>query len=321
MLQILVPSAHLLDLLPHFRHEFIRRDNLHPAALAQEPHLDAVAVDLGLNQVAAAAPFDHLGRGQLVQHRLQRWPGKVKPHGAQCAGPHKEAPAAQHPFVKDGRWLRLGGRSMYHNPLDAIHTEVQRMALALIGAEGDEIEIEVRKHHRSGPQPMGDQGAIHAVVVNGNLALVGDAAHQLPQRGLDALTAVLDLRIVVELFADEVLHPGPILRRGESLELLGQSQQLLPGKRSGSDQHLRHGEKLLIAEKFLHDEMIPAGLMRVSQLRIAYQCPVIGQESLEIIDAAGDALGGNIIFLRQRLHRESFAPQSTKEQLQQPILS
>ena len=41
----------------------------------------------------------------------------------------------------------------------------------------------------------------------------------------------------------------------------------------------------------------------------------------EIVDAAGDALGGYTVFVCQMLHRQIFAPESSKENLQNTALS
>ena len=132
---------------------------------------------------------------------------------------------------------------------------------------------------------------------------------------------MLDFGIVVELFANEILYSGALFRGCKAFELLSELQQLFPGKCPCADQHFYHGKQFLIAEKFLHGQVIAPALVGISELCITNQRPVIGEKRLEIIDAAGDTLGGNIIFLRQRLHRESFAPQPAKKQLQQPLLS
>ena len=69
---------------------------------------------------------------------------------------------------------------------------------------------------------MGDPFAVHAVIIDADLLAFGDAVYQRPKIILDAPAIVTDLRVVIQLLADQLVELRTILRSGEAFELFDQ---------------------------------------------------------------------------------------------------
>ena len=132
---------------------------------------------------------------------------------------------------------------------------------------------------------------------------------------------MLYLPVVEQFFADNLLQFLPVLGGRKPFQFADQRQQLHLGKSPGADHHLHQREHLLGGQEFVHVQPVALALIGIFQLGAAHQFPVFGEESLQVIQVAGDALGRHPVFLGQFLHRYLLSPQTAEEDFQQPFLS
>ena len=85
----LIPLHHPPDLALNLLDKLRRFEHLNPTPLAEQPHLNTVAVDIGFEQEAVLAAVDDLRGRELVESRLNRGTGVLEANGPQLAGPHE----------------------------------------------------------------------------------------------------------------------------------------------------------------------------------------------------------------------------------------
>lgn len=90
-----VLRAHRRDFFFHLFCKLVGRSYFHPAALAEEPHFYAVAVDFGFERVSAAAAFDYFRGREFVEDCLHGWAGEFEAYRPELSWPHEEAALAE----------------------------------------------------------------------------------------------------------------------------------------------------------------------------------------------------------------------------------
>lgn len=314
---------HLPRLPPHLLHKLRRSEYLDPASLAEQPHLDPVAVDLRFDQITVVAePLDDPRGRQLVEHCLYGRTAEREPDRAQLAGPHEQAALAEKSFVKSGDLTGIVGVPVDRDLLDAVNSIIARLFLlhCIVGGKRDQVEIVIRKQHGRRHDPMCDPAAIHPVVFDADLPALQNAVHDFPEIVLHAFTVVVDLRIMVQLLADQFVQLLPVRRGRKPTQLVNDRQQLQLGKRSGADDDLDHGEQFLARQKFIQNQTIAFVAVGVVQLCVPGKLAVLCQKILQFIDTARDAFGGNSVRISELLDVEILSAQSAKKDFKKTML-
>lgn len=119
-----IQRAHRRNFFFHLFDKLVWRGYFYPAALAEEPHFYAVAVDFGFERVFAAAAFDYFRGRQFVEDCLHGGAGEFEAYGPELSGPHEEAAFAEEAFVEFRRFFFVPRPAVFHDAFYAVCSEV-----------------------------------------------------------------------------------------------------------------------------------------------------------------------------------------------------
>ena len=135
--------------------------------------------------------------------------------------------------------------------------------------ERDQVEVVIREKDGCRKDPVRDPVPVHSVILDADLLVLQDTVHKLPEIVLYTFAVVMDLRIVVQFLADQLIQLLPIHRCGEPPQLVDKGQKLHFGKRTGTDDDLDHGKQFLARQKVIQNQMVAFFAVGVLQLRVS----------------------------------------------------